>query len=91
MFVLSNPTCIIDTDTRDRQTGRQTKKSEQRKWKLWNKTIEYRTWYSNALRLERLNVPHTRTDLTVASRESGDTMTCVAVDAVHTGATIFTE
>ena len=48
-------------------------------------------WYSNALRLERLKVPHTRTDLTLASRESGDTMTRVAVDAVHTGAAILTE
>ena len=34
---------------------------------------------------------HTRTDLTVASRESGNTLTRVAVDAVHTGAAILTE
>ena len=49
------------------------------------------TSYSYALRLERVNVPHTRTDLTVASRESGNTPTRVAVDAVHTGAAILTK
>ena len=33
----------------------------------------------------------TRTALTVGSSESSDTLTRVAVDAVHTGAAIFTE
>ena len=56
-----------------------------------SKNLEYHMWYSYALRLERLNIQHTRTDLTFASRESGDTLTGVAVDAVHTGAAILTE
>ena len=55
------------------------------------KNLEYRTSYGYALRLERVNVPHTRTDLTVGSRESRDTLTGVAVDAVHTGAAILTK
>ena len=33
----------------------------------------------------------TRTDLAVGSSESGQTLTGVAVDAVHTGAAILTE
>ena len=47
------------------------------------------TLLSTGLCVSLLRGKQTRTDLAVGSSESGQTLTGVAVDAVHTGAAIF--
>ena len=49
------------------------------------------TLLSTGLCVSLLRGKQTRTDLAVGSSESGQTLTGVAVDAVHTGAAILTE